>query len=160
MDWAKRFNRSLTPAETGLGSAMKLTAIIFAITLLASAAPATTSAETPEAAAESAALSWLSLADAGNYAQSWSAASKLFRQKVSESQWQSAAAAARAPLGALKSRKVQSATLKNSLPGAPDGEYVVVQFASSFEHKASAIETVTPIKDADGKWHVSGYYIK
>jgi hypothetical protein len=139
---------------------MKLSATMFAITLLASGAPATTSAEIPEAAAESAALAWLSLVDAGNYAQSWSAASTLFRQKVPESQWQSAAAGARAPLGSLKSRKVQSATLKNSLPGAPDGEYVVVQFASSFEHKASAIETVTPMKDVDGKWHVSGYYIK
>jgi hypothetical protein len=139
---------------------MKLTATIFAITLLASAAPATTSAETPEAAAQSAALAWLTLVDDGNYAQSWSAASALFRQKVSESQWQSTAAGARAPLGTLKSRKVQSATLRNSLPGAPDGEYVVVQFASSFEHKASAIETVTPMKDVDGNWHVSGYYIK
>jgi len=139
---------------------MKLTAILLAITLFAFGAPATSSAETPEAAAESAALAWLTLVDAGNYAQSWNDASVLFRQSVTESQWQSAVAAARAPLGALKSRKVQSVTLKNSLPGAPDGEYAVIQFASSFEHKASAIETVTPMKDPDGKWHVSGYYIK
>jgi len=130
------------------------------MTLLAIGAPATSSAETPEAAAESAALAWLTLVDAGNYAQSWKDASALFRQSVSESQWQSAAAAARAPLGALKSRKLQSVTLKSSLPGAPDGEYAVIQFSSSFEHKASAIETVTPMKDPDGKWHVSGYYIK
>jgi len=139
---------------------MKLTATLLAMTLLAIGAPATSSAETPEAAAESAALAWLTLVDAGNYAQSWNDASVLFRQSVTESQWQSAVAAARAPLGALKSRKVQSVTLKNSLPGAPDGEYAVIQFASSFEHKASAIETVTPMKDPDGKWHVSGYYIK
>ena len=45
---------------------MKLTATMFAITLFASAAPATTGAETPEAAAESTALAWLSLVDAGN----------------------------------------------------------------------------------------------
>ena len=139
---------------------MKLTATLLAMTLLAIGAPANSSAETPEAAAESAALAWLTLVDAGNYAQSWNDASVLFRQSVTESQWQSAVAAARAPLGALKSRKVQSVTLKNSLPGAPDGEYAVIQFASSFEHKASAIETVTPMKDPDGKWHVSGYYIK
>src|ERR1700736_2240156 len=138
---------------------MRLTATMFAFTFLASAALSAT-AEPPEAAAESAALAWLSLVDAGNYAQSWSAASSLFRQKVSEMQWKSAAAGARVPLGALKSRKVQSATLKNSLAGAPDGQYVVVVFASSFEHKATAIETVTPMKDTDGKWHVSGYYIK
>ena len=137
---------------------MKLAVAICAITLLAAAAQAGT--ETPEAGAQSAALAWLSLVDAGNYAQSWSSASSLFRQKVSESQWQSAAASARGPLGALKTRTVQSVTPKSALPGAPDGRYVVIQFASSFEHKASAIETVTPMLDADGKWHVSGYYIR
>jgi hypothetical protein len=107
-----------------------------------------------------AARSWLALLDAGNYAESWSAASTLFRQRVPQSQWQSAASNARGPLGALKSRRRQSATFESTLPGAPDGEYVVVQFASFFENKTSAIETVTPRKDADGNWRVSGYYIR
>ncbi len=31
-----------------------------------------------------------------------------------------------------------------SLPGAPDGEYVVIEFITSFSNKKSAIETVTP----------------
>ncbi len=139
---------------------MKIAVAICAITLWSATVPAATPSATPEAAAESAALAWLGLIDAGNYAQSWSSASFLFRQKVSESQWQSAAASARAPFGALKSRTLQSATPKSALAGAPDGQYVVIQFASSFEHKANAIETVTPMMDADGKWHVSGYYIK
>jgi hypothetical protein len=60
----------------------------------------------------------------------------------------------------LKSRTLQSVTPKSALPGAPDGQYVVIEFSSSFEHKANAIETVTPVIDTDGKWHVSGYYIK
>ena len=47
-----------------------------------------------------------------------------------------------------------------SLPGAPDGEYVVIQYATTFENKKSAIETITPMLDGDGKWRVSGYYIK
>lgn len=131
------------------------TAALWATIVTASSPPAT-----PEAAAESAAQEWLSLIDAGNYASSWSAASSLFRQKISEPQWQSAAAGARAPLGALKTRTLQSATPKASLPGAPEGQYVVIKYASSFEHKASAVETVTPVLDTDGKWHVSGYYIK
>lgn len=46
------------------------------------------------------------------------------------------------------------------LPGAPDGEYAVIQFETSFANKKSAIETVTPMKDPDGKWRVSGYFIK
>ena len=43
---------------------------------------------------------------------------------------------------------------------SPDGQYVVIQFTSSFENKKSAIETITPMLDPDGQWRVSGYYIK
>jgi hypothetical protein len=158
----RRFNvrpvETFSPGQLCAGNAMKLAVAICAISLFS--ATATGATETPEVAAQAAALAWLSLVDAGNYAQSWSSASSLFRQKVSQSQWQTAAAGARAPLGALKSRTLQSATPKSALPGAPDGQYLVIQFASSFEHKASAIETVTPMMDTDGKWHVSGYYIK
>jgi hypothetical protein len=37
---------------------------------------------------------------------------------------------------------------------------VILLFDASFEKKQSAVETVTPMKDADGEWRVSGYYIK
>jgi hypothetical protein len=47
-----------------------------------------------------------------------------------------------------------------TLAGAPDGEYVVFQFNSSFAHKATALETVTAMKDTDGVWRVAGYSIK
>ena len=60
----------------------------------------------------------------------------------------------------MKSRRLVSARFERSLPGVPDGEYVIVQFNSSFEHKADATETVTPMKDPDGQWRVSGYFIK
>jgi Protein of unknown function (DUF4019) len=139
---------------------MRIAVTVCALTLWVASLPAASPSAPPEAAAESAALTWLGLVDGGNYAQSWSSASTIFRQKVSESQWQSAASGTRGPLGSLKSRTLRSATPKSALPGAPDGQYVVLQFDSSFEHKASAVETVTPMLDADGKWHVSGYYIR
>ena len=66
----------------------------------------------------------------------------------------------RKPLGNMISRKVQSKIYTASLPGAPDGEYVVIEFVTSFEKKKSAIETITSMLDRDGKWRVSGYYIK
>jgi hypothetical protein len=53
-----------------------------------------------------------------------------------------------------------SASYRTSLPGAPDGQYVVIKFNTWFENKKSAIETVTPKMDKDGMWRVSGYYIK
>ncbi len=62
--------------------------------------------------------------------------------------------------GYLHYRKVRNQTYTTSVPGAPDGEYVVIQFDTSFQNKKSAIETVTPMLDKDGKWRVSGYYIK
>ena len=43
--------------------------------------------------------------------------------------------------------------------GAPDGEYVVLQFQADFENKAQAVETITPMLD-EGQWRVSGYYIR
>jgi hypothetical protein len=139
---------------------MKVLICLCTLLLLANAAPAAPGSDTPAGAAESAARAWLGLVDAGKYAESWGSAATMFRQKITASQWEAAAAGARAPLGALKSRTLQSVTAKSALPGVPDGEYMVIQFASAFEHKASAIETVTPMKDADGKWHVSGYFIK
>jgi hypothetical protein len=153
--------KTFSHRQLSRGNAMKIAVAICAITLWAGTVAAATPTATSEvASAESAARAWLGLVDAGNYAKSWSSASSVFRQKVSESQWESAAASARAPFGAFKSRTLQSATPRSALPGAPDGQYVVIQFASSFEHKASAIETVTPMMDTDGNWHVSGYYIK
>jgi hypothetical protein len=56
--------------------------------------------------------------------------------------------------------RLKAAHYATSLPGAPDGKYVVIRYASSFQNKKSAMETVTPMLDKDGKWHVSGYYIK
>ena len=68
--------------------------------------------------------------------------------------------ATRTPLGQTVSRKVRSAVYKTSLPGAPDGEYVVIQYTTSFEHKQSAVETVTTSKGSDGVWRVAGYFIR
>jgi hypothetical protein len=36
----------------------------------------------------------------------------------------------------------------------------VIQFATSFENKKTAVETVTPMRDGDGAWRVSGYFIR
>lgn len=105
-------------------------------------------------------ISWLSLTDAAQYAASWESAATLFQAAISKDDWVRSLSAVRDPIGALRSREVAAADFSTTLPGAPDGEYVVFQFNSSFEDKASALETVTAMKDADGKWRVAGYFIK
>ena len=136
----------------GVTSALALGSVIAALVLA--------SDSSAEKAAQQSAQTWLALVDGGKYGQSWSEAAQLFKQAVTQSQWESAARGAREPLGKLQSRKLQSAEYRRSLPGAPDGEYVVIQYATSFENKKSAIEMVTPMKDKDGVWRVSGYIIR
>jgi uncharacterized protein DUF4019 len=103
---------------------------------------------------------WLTLVDSGDYEKSWNLAASLFKDKLSKDQWVQSLNAARKPLGKLISRTSTSTTYTTSLPGVPDGKYVVIQYNTSFEHKKSAVEMVTPMLDKDGKWRVAGYFIK
>ena len=140
---------------------MKLTLILFFL-LCALAIPVSHAAaqtETDQLAQQST-DSWLSLIDSGKYAESWKDASELFKSHATKDQWQTAVKAARLPLGKLQSRKVKSTTETKTLPGAPDGQYVVIRYDSSFEQKQSAIETVTAMLEKDGRWKVSGYFVK
>ena len=114
----------------------------------------------PEEAAQQSADSWLALVDSGNYAGSWQGAASVFKSAVSQNRWQSMLHSTRDPLGKMTSRKLKSARYTKTMPGAPDGDYVILQYETSFEHKGSAVETVTPMLDKDGKWRVSGYYIR
>jgi hypothetical protein len=113
-----------------------------------------------EKAAVSAAEEWLTMVDQGKYQESWKEAAQYFKNAVTEQQWEQSLQAVRKPLGKLIYRNVKSKIYKTSLPGAPEGEYVVIRFETSFENKKSAMETVTPMMDTDAKWRVSGYYIR
>ena len=133
---------------------------ILALCVITTAVCAETATPEKEKAAVIAAEKWTALVDNGQYAASWKEAATFFRNAIQHAQWEQAAQAVRKPLGKLVSRKVKTSVYKTTLPGAPDGEYVVIQFETSFENKKVAIETVTPMMDKDGQWRVSGYYIK
>jgi len=135
-------------------------ACLVTIGLILSGVTAVASDSGKEGAALSAAEKWLSIVDKREYGKSWKEAASLFRTAIQPQQWEQSVQAVRGPLGNVISRKVKAKAYKTSLPGAPDGEYVVIQFDTSFEHKKKAVETVTPMMDKDGLWRVSGYYIK
>lgn len=111
-------------------------------------------------AAVAAAEAWLKLVDDGQYDASWDQSADYVKGVVKKEQWAQSMQGARQPLGALLSRKVTSSSYRTTLPGAPDGQYVVIQFETSFANKKEAVETVTPMLQEDGKWYVSGYYIR
>lgn len=107
-----------------------------------------------------AAETWLALIDNGRYSESWETTAVLFRNAVTKEQWERTLNAGRKPLGRLIARRLKWKQYATSLPGAPDGEYVVIRYEASFENKKVAVETVTPMLDEDGNWRVSGYYVK
>jgi hypothetical protein len=113
-----------------------------------------------EKQAQDAAEKWLATIDAGDYATGWEQAAELMKSVVTKKQLNQQLGAVRSPLGDVVSRKLKSAQFMRRLPGAPDGQYVVLQYETSFTNKSLAIETVTPAKEEDGIWRVSGYYIK
>jgi hypothetical protein len=103
---------------------------------------------------------WVNQLDQSQYDSTWSSAAEIFKKSVSQAQWTQVITGVRPPLGKVIERKLQAAELKTSLPGAPDGRYVVVQFKTRFENKQEAIETIVPMLEKDGQWRVSGYFIR
>jgi hypothetical protein len=118
------------------------------------------STSSAEEAAVASAEKWLKIVDEGRYSESWTEAAQVFKGAVTNADWEKSIKGVRAPLGKVVSRKLSSKKYSESLPGAPDGKYVVIQFETSFENKKQAIETITPTLDKDQKWRVSGYFIK
>lgn len=103
---------------------------------------------------------WLSIIDNEGYAAAWEETSHYLKTILPKSDWLKAVTAARKPLGKKLNRKPLAVQYTRELPGAPDGEYVVMQFDTSFESKRKSVETLTLKLDLDGKWRVSGYYIR
>lgn len=131
--------------------------------IAASAVGPSARAQQPEASAPArqAAEAWLAVVDSGRYADSWANAAEAFRGAVSQAAWDSAMRVNRAPLGAVTSRELLGAQPLTDPPGAPPGEYVLLQFRTKFAgRELPAVETVVPMKDQDGAWHVSGYFIR
>jgi hypothetical protein len=112
------------------------------------------------AAATESATRWLALVDAGKSGETWEQAAPALQAAVTRKDWSDTADAGRKALGAVKSRKLQAATFTHTLPGAPAGDYVVLQYATEFATRLASSETVVPMKLPDGSWKVSGYFVR
>ena len=132
--------------------------VVMGLTLAPVAAMAQNASK--EKAAVSAAEKWLALVDKAEYTESWKEAAAYFRDRVTEQGWKQMSRSVRKPLGRLVSRKLETLKYETSLPGVADGQYVLMQFDTSFANKKSAVETVTAVMDKDETWRVTGYYIR
>lgn len=146
------------------GTLFLLTILLFAQPCLAqdTTQPADDSDAVLMATAEAIAAAdhWLAIVDSAGWLQSHTEASQLFKSAVAPDVWVRQIRAARTPFGPFISRHLAGNQYATSLPGAPDGEYVVLTYRAKFENEVSAVETITPMKDTDGTWRISGYFIK
>ncbi len=110
--------------------------------------------------AQKEARGWLILTDRGDAAASWRAAAKKFQTAISEDRWTAALREVRPPLGEVTDRTLLSTEFTTTLPGAPDGEYALLVFHSSFVKKVDVQEMVNLEREADGAWRVIGYLIR
>jgi len=136
--------------------ALLVAGVLAAVSVSAAADAAAEAVTKGQAAVES----FLVRADAGKYGETWDAAGAALQQSVTRAGWEKAMNDARKPLGAVKSRKLKSATFSTSIPQAPPGEYVIVQYDTVFDGLQSAVETATAMHEKDGSWKVAGYFIR
>jgi uncharacterized membrane protein len=112
-----------------------------------------------EQAAVSAAQAWLKMIDDRDYAGSWKEAAPLFQRAVTQKDWEDSMKKYREPEGSVVSRKALD--IKSAVPpGAPAGNYVIMQFLTDFAKKRSGVETLTFLQEKDGRWKSVGYFIK
>ena len=109
--------------------------------------------------ARTAARAWLALLDGYEFDESWRAAGEMLKGAVTQEEFSTTMSTTLGPLGAVASRGAKSSEYSTTLPGTPDGEYVILKFDTAFENKQTAVETVVLKKEPDGLWRVSGYFI-
>lgn len=88
-------------------------------------------------ASAASAREWLALIDARNWNDSWHQAGSMFRSQISQQGWAATIAPVRNPLGAPTSRSIGKVTKTTSLPGAPSGEYELLEFQTNFLRTAA-----------------------
>jgi hypothetical protein len=109
-----------------------------------------------EKAGQIAASAWLLLLDRKDWGTAWDASSSVFRENVPLAAWMDNVPRLRDPFGAFIERDAGDAVYKKTL-GTRQGDFVTVLFNSKFANKPDVTETVTTVREPDGRWRVTGY---
>lgn len=122
---------------------------------LSAAAPSTASDKAGVTAAED----WAKLLDRRSWGDSWKQSGSLFRSQLTETSWTATIQPLRQQLGPVSSRTFKSVLNTSAPPGAPAGEYKMVQFATVFANRPDTVETVALVREGSA-WRVIGYFIR
>jgi ferric-dicitrate binding protein FerR (iron transport regulator) len=110
-------------------------------------------------AARQAAEKWLALLDQGKYKDAYKQASQHSRAQATSAEWEAQIKAMRDATGDMQSRQFSSAKPAKSMAGAPDGDYLLLEFSTAFANKPKAVEMLMLSHEA-GAWKAAAYFIR
>lgn len=99
----------------------------------------------------------LHLIDQGQYKESWLKGDELFQKITSKEEWIHILKDMREPLGTVKQRALKRETPAYDPKGLPDGEYMIIEYLTSFEKGAQAEERMTLRRGSDSQWRMLTY---
>ncbi len=110
--------------------------------------------------ATAAAERFLDLVDQEKYGESWDMSASLMKEKISREKWVEHLGKAMQLTGPAVGRQQEDLTYSTMAKDSPDGEYIVINYNSSFKNQADLGETITVMLDKDGRWRVAGYFVQ
>jgi len=107
--------------------------------------------------AQAAANAWLASFDTGDGADNWLQSASIFKERVRQDDWQKRVDDQRTQFGRLKTRTLKGMEFTRQLENAPDGEYFVLRYLSTYAKKDPVVEILVPTRDRDGNWKIANY---
>ncbi|MEL7197291.1 MAG: DUF4019 domain-containing protein [Pseudomonadota bacterium] len=106
------------------------------------------------------ARTFISAVDAGDWQESWSRSGEFFQSQTSATEWAALVEPVRGPLGSVEKRRLVSVERVSTLPGAPEGDYEILQYQTEFE-KLEGVSTETVILIRNGEdFDIAGFFIR
>lgn len=103
---------------------------------------------------------FLVLLDRGFYEEAWSSMSELFQALSPKPQWINHTRTIRTAYGPLIERQQKLVSSRPSYKNSPDGQYLLIQYATVFTHKAMAVETIVlDCRTSDTECQIREYII-
>jgi len=130
----------------------KLLMVLTLISLPAWAAP------TGEQQALASATSFLKLVDTRQYSKAYLSFSKLTQKAATPDAFVNNMKSVQDQIGDPTSRKVLAKNFVHEVPGAPRGDYWIIDYDTNFSKKGPSVERVTAVLEGKS-WKIGGYLL-
>ncbi len=148
----------MTMLRVRAGRARRVAQFIVLLTAMATTLAVAQEEQAKIGAAIEVAEGWLALLDDGQYDSSWETAATVIQQAMPKDEWGPTIRQARGPFEPFGERELVQSQFLTTLPNMPEGEYVVLAYATDTA-QGKVLETVVPMLE-DGEWRVAGYFVR